>query len=141
MNAYFCHKCGAKRGILSGDIDIFDPTGNTYQLDKYFKHYNKPSVSSTVSIFDKSGNEKYRDYIVNTLASGCVEEDIFGRVNIIWVAGKKTGYMYKDGQLQGDTDAVKVVLHTDTQKIHAFPTGSAKLSKEKCIMCENDIVY
>jgi len=141
MDTYFCHKCGAKRDILSGNINIFNPTGNIYELDKYFKHYNKPNTSDLVSIFDSSGNERYRNYVVNTLASGCIEEDIFGRINIIWVAGRRTGFMYKNGQLQGDTDAVKVVLHTDPNKIHAFPTGSANLSKKRCLMCGNDIVY
>ena len=141
MNTYFCHKCGTKRGIFSGNINVFNPTGNIYQFEKYLKHYNIPNISGIISIFNKTGNEKYRDYIVNTLASGCVEEDIFGRINIVWIAGKRTGFMYKDGQLLGDTDAVKVVLHTDSKKIHAFPTGSASLSKEKCLMCGNDIIY
>jgi len=49
--------------------------------------------------------------------------------------------MYENGRLQGETDAVKVVFHTNSQKIHAFPTGSANLSKKKCLMCGNDIVY
>ena len=134
MNAYFCHKCATKRGILSGDIEVFNPTGNTYQIGKYFKHYTKPNGASLISVFDKSGNEKYKDYIINTLASGCVEQNIFGRINVVWVADKKTGYMYKDGHLQGEADAVKVVLHSDSQKIHAFPTGSANLSNKKCPM-------
>ena len=140
MNSYFCHNCSAKRGILSGNIEAFDPTSNVYQLGKYFKHYNKPSSNNLVSIFEKSGNEKYKDWIINTLASGCVEQDIFGRINIVWIAGEKTGYSFINGQLQGDTDAVKVVLHTNQNKIHAFPIASASLSGKKCLMCGKDIV-
>jgi len=141
MAEYYCHECSIKRGFLNNEIRDFNPTGSTYQLEKFYKHTVPPKCSGTISVFDMPENQRYKDYIVNTLASGCVEFDDQGRKNVIWVAGRTQGYIFKDGVIQGDADGVKEVLTEDSEKIHAFPTGSAQLSKEKCVDCGRDIVH
>ncbi len=141
MSEYYCHKCSIDKGELNNQIKDFNPSGTEYQLKKYYKHTVPSNYSGTVSIFDISDNQKYKDYFINTLASGCVEFDDLGRKNIIWIAGKTQGYTFKDSVLQGDADGVKVVLPDDPKKIHAFPTGSAKLTIKKCVVCGENIVY
>lgn len=141
MSDYLCHECAIKKRILNNEIGDFDPSGTKYQLDKFYKHTVPPKCLDTVSIFDISENKKYKKYIVNTLASGCVEFDDQGRKNIVWIAGETQGYMFKNAVLQGDIDGVKVVLPDDPEKMHAFPTGSADLSTKKCMICGRKIIY
>lgn len=127
-------------GKLNNEVD-FNPSGTTYQLEKFYKHTVPPVSLKTISIFEMSNNKKYKEYFVNTLASGCLELDDGGRENIIWVAGKKQGYLFKNGVLQGDVDGVKIVLPYDPNKIHAFPAGSSSLKTITCINCGQKIIH
>ena len=140
MSEYYCHECAIKRGMLNNEIGDFNPTGTQYQLEKFYKHTVPTKHSDMVSFFDMSDNKKYKDYFLNTLASGSVEIDDKGRKNIVWVAEKEQGYRFTDGKITGD-DGVKVVLADDPEKIHAYPTGSADLSTKKCEICEKDIIF
>jgi len=109
-------------------------------LEKFYKHTVPPTCSGLISIFDEPSYENYKNYILYTVASGCIEVDDMGRENIIWTAGKKTGFTFKDGVLQCPTDAIKVVLNTTDQKIHAFPVGSQSLGTETCAICGKPII-
>lgn len=140
MSRYYCHKCSIEQGIIPGNVEEFNPTGSTYQLEKFIKHTIPPTVSGNISVFDITEHKKYKDYIVNTLASGSVEIDDHGRTNIVWFAGQTTGWEYKDGEFQCEDDAVKVVLHDDEIRIHGFPTGSARISPKTCMNCGDEIV-
>lgn len=141
MSEYYCHECSIKMGLLTNEIEKIKPSGTGYQLEKYYKHTVPPECSGTISIFEKDENKKYKEYFINSMASGCVEIDGHGRKNIVWVAGEKQGLMFKDGSLMNDVDCVKVVLPDDPKKIHAFPTGSNSLSTEICTKCGKSIVY
>ncbi len=141
MSKYFCHKCAVEIGIIPGNIDDFNPTGNDYQLEKFYKHTVPSTNPGIISVFDLSNENKgYKGYVLNTLASGCVEIDNKDRLNVVWIAGKTTGWTYRDGNFQCNDDAVKVVYHDNETKLHGFPTGSALLSSQKCINCGEDIV-
>jgi len=83
---------------------------------------------------------KYKDYIINTVASGCVEIDDRGRIDILWVAGKKTGFTFKNLIIQYPDDAVKVVHHDNVTKIHPYPTGSQSWIMQKCELCGKPVV-
>ena len=119
----------------------FDPTGTSYQLEKYIKHTIPSAQSHAISIFDMSEGKSFKDFITNTLASGCVEIDDQGRKNIIWIAGKKQGYIWANNALQGDEDGVKVVLSDNPDRIHAFPIASSSLEKGRCMSCRAPIFY
>ncbi len=140
MGKYYCHECGAKLGKINPVSEEFCATGNRYMLEKFYKHTVPPTCSGLISIFDEPSYENYKNYILYTVASGCIEVDDMGRENIIWTAGKKTGFTFKDGVLQCPTDAIKVVLNTTDQKIHAFPVGSQSLGTETCAICGKPII-
>ena len=56
MAEYYCHKCGAKIGKLNNEIVDFNPSGNEYQLDKYYKwlHNDRANDYMTVHIPNRS---------------------------------------------------------------------------------------
>jgi hypothetical protein len=47
--------------------------------------------------------------MVNSICSGSVEIDNQGRMNIVWLAGEKTGTTYLNGSFLTDNNSVKVV--------------------------------
>jgi len=140
MSEYYCHECGAKLGHINPSDPETCFSGTSYQVEKYIKHTVPPSCSGTVSIFEDPDFQQYRDYIINTAASGCVEIDNKGRTNMVWYAGRETGFTFKDGGLVSPADAVKLVLHEDKDKIHAFPTDSAEISTKNCGLCGSPII-
>lgn len=141
MSQYYCHECGVKLGIIPGNIKDFNPTGNEYQLEKFYKHTVPPVNTEVISVFDMNDeNKRYKGYLINTMASGCVEIDDRDRINVVWVAGETTGWEYRDAMFNCEDDAVKVVLHDNEARIHGFPTGSASLASQTCISCGKNII-
>jgi hypothetical protein len=140
MSTHYCHECAITLGHLRPLEPATNLTGSINTLKKYFKHTVPPASGSVISVFDQPDYDAYKDYVVTTLASGSVEVDSSGRYNILWVAGKQTGFTFINGVAQGPTDAVKVVLHTNPESIHAFPTGSVEFISATCARCGNPIV-
>jgi len=140
VSEFYCHECAKQLGYLQPVDPNINLTGNDYLLSRFYKHTLPPTSNNLVGIFDQSDYNSYRDYIINTSASGSVEIDSENRVNVIWVAGKLTGFTFQNGILQIPCDSVKLVLHTDEGRIHAYPTGSAGFSSAKCKKCGRYIV-
>ncbi len=139
MSDYYCHNCGIELKLIQPVDPTTNLTGSVVTLDKYYKHTVPPVSGSVISVFDQPDYDYHKNYIINTSASGSVERDGQGRINIIWSAGSQTGFTYLGGVLQGPTDGVKVVLHTDSSRIHAFPTGSAGFINRLCANCGKSI--
>jgi hypothetical protein len=140
MSKYFCHNCAVKLGIsLPAETEVL--TGNEYQLEKFLKHTAPTVRYPLVSIFDHADFETYENYTISAAASGWVEEDDQGRINMAWYAGKNTGATYKNGMFILPTDCVKVVFHNNVFKIHAFPNKQSDLITAKCSRCSIDIPY
>jgi hypothetical protein len=135
MSYYYCHKCGIDLGLLTPVDPIANFTGSVDTLQKFYKHTVPPSSGSIISIFDQPDYENYKNYIVNTWASGSVELDDQGRINIVWFAGCQTGLTFNNGILQGSADGVKLVLHNNPARIHAYPTGSVEFVNRCCTWC------
>ncbi len=93
------------------------------------------------SVFASDSTRKYADYVVQSSLSGSVEFDDRNRRNIIWAAGEEMGFLYKDGALQQPQDAVKVVLSSETGKIHAFPQDTTTFSATSCANCGGPVVH
>jgi len=140
MSDYYCHNCGIELGIIQPLDPATNLTGSVVTLQKFYKHTVTPSSGSIISVFDQPNYENYKNYIINTAASGSVERDDQGRINIVWSAGHQTGYTYDNGVLQGPADGVKLVLHTDSDKIHAYPTGSVGFINRLCAKCGKSII-
>jgi hypothetical protein len=119
---YYCHRCAAGLGYLQG-VYTSDPLQSPYQLDKFIKP-TVPLSHPSASIFNSTSTGDYANYVVDAATSGAVELDVYGRRNIIWVAGRPTGFSYNNGALVGPTDGVKVVLSSEDTKVHAFPVSA-----------------
>lgn len=139
MNKYYCHKCSAEKGYLNS-VENLNFTGSSYQLSKFLKHTVPSTQNGLLSVFNSGCYGQYKNYIVNTMASGSTEIDDYGRKNIVWFAGSNTGLSYRDGNLEMPIDSVKVVLSDSDSKIHAFPTSSNEIHYKKCAECRNDII-
>ena len=136
---YYCHKCAQQLG-LTNDLPTGKVIQTPYQYNKYLKHTVEGSTYRIHSIFSDPSTSAYADHIVNAMCEGAVEIDDFGRKNIIWCAGRHTGFRYESGKLIRPSDAVKVVLSSDINLVHAFPENSTTFNTEACSECGNLIV-
>lgn len=135
MSAYYCHDCAAVNGTLRPPPRGETLTDNTYKLGKYIKHTLPNSSSNYKTVFTGVTSDTYQDFIVTAVASGHVQIDSQNRVNIVWVGSASTGIALQGGNFVGDVEAVKVVCHSDTNKIHGFPISTAELKSARCVQC------
>lgn len=136
----YCHDCAIALGLLrpAAPTTLVD---TQYQLDKYLKHTAPQSAYNFNTVFTAPGSLTYEKCLVSAIASGHVLVDSQNRVNVCWVASEQTGIALVDGKFVGPTHAVKVVLHHDDQKIHAFPIRTSDLSAQPCARCGRLVPY
>jgi hypothetical protein len=79
--------------------------------------------------------------MVSAMMEGAVEIDEMGRKNLIWCAGKDTGFRVKAGKIVRPTDAVKVVLSSISSSVHAYPENSTSFNDGNCAECGKPIVF
>jgi hypothetical protein len=113
---------------------------STYQLDKFVKHTVPDAKYPVQSVFDSASTAAYANFVCNAAAGGAVEYDAQGRRNIIWTAGSPTGFEFRRGILRRPHDAVKLVLSSDTGRIHAYPQASSDFQAAKCALCGRCVV-
>lgn len=134
----YCHSCSAELGhLIAYTSDIL---GTNYQLGKFIKHTTPDPRYPVQSVFQSSSTAQYENFVVNSAASGIVEFDGKGRRNIVWVAGRDTGFRFENGRLVQPQDAVKVVLSTATGLIHAYPENSTTFNSLRCARCDRPVV-
>ncbi len=138
MAARYCHACSVCLGFLN-DVYTSEPLGTQYQLAKFMKHTVPSGLHDAVSVFESRSTGRYEQHVVDVGASGAVEIDDRGRRNIIWFAGERTGLRWEGGVLQGPQDGVKVVLSSESGKVHAFPIDASALRTERCARCGGPI--
>lgn len=134
VSVFYCHRCGAEEGFLR-QASTGGFLQSSYQLQKFMKHTIPSTVHDVASVFNDPSTQTYANYIVNTFASGCIEIDDRNRLNVMWVAGKQVGMKLEKGVPVLPADAVKLVLSTDPQKVHAYPVSSTTLSTGFCFKC------
>ena len=140
MADYYCHKCGANHGYLRS-MQTNSLTATDYQLAKYMKHTAPDSQHDVQSVFTSASTQAYENYIISSALSGSVEVDDQRRTNIIWAAGREVGFKYESGQVRHPEDVVKVVLSTDSGKIHAYSQSSTQFSSASCSDCSGNLLY
>ncbi len=140
MTKHYCHSCALTKGLINNLSPHLNFTGSSYQVDKYIKHTVEPTGSGQISIFDDPGYDNYKNHIINTAASGSVEQLDNGKINYVYYAGHTTGFHYSNGNFITPIDAVKIVLPNDFTRIHAYPTGSLGLSTAHCNECGNPVL-
>lgn len=143
MSKQYCRECAKKLGYIQFVDPVTDFSGSvgSYKFKKYQKHTTIPANTSSgiISVFQPSDYETYKSYSINAAKSGSVELDDNGRINLIWFANKETGESYQDGQFIANTDGVKLVLHSDEEYIHTFPTSSLDFFNNICAECSKSI--
>jgi hypothetical protein len=110
---YLCHDCAISVGHLRPAAPVA-LTATQYQLKKYLKHTVPASAQNFNTVFTSPASSTYANFLITTVASGHVQIDDAGRLNVVWVASCQTGISLQGGQFLGPTDAVKVVLQTTT---------------------------
>lgn len=134
MSTYFCHQCSVQLGHLrrppTGKV-----VGSSYQLAKYLKHTVPDAGIEIQSVFETPSTQAYAEFLVDALAAGSVEIDDRGSTNVIWAAGQPTGFLFRSGSLTRPQDAVKVVLSSNTSKVHAYPANSTNFIGVTCSQC------
>ena len=140
MSTYYCHECACRRGYL-GEVDADGLMETDFQLEKYMKHTCPASSEAIQSVFAVPSTSAYGTYIVNATLAGAVEIDDKGRKNIIWAAGKPVGFHWEHGKLTHPEDAVKVVLSTDSGRIHAYPQSSTEFAGASCLGCGAAVLH
>lgn len=134
MAAFYCHPCSVCLGLLN-DVYTSETLGTHYQLAKFMKHTVPGALHDAVSVFESTSTGRYEQHVVDAGASGAVEIDERGRRNIILLAGERTGFRWEGGVLQGPQDGVKVVLSSESGKVHAFPIDASALRTDRCARC------
>jgi hypothetical protein len=116
-------------------VDVTRLTETEYQLEKYLKHTAPTSAYLFNTVFPSPGSATYADYVIAAVNSGHVEIDAKERINIIYVASSTTGMALSAGRFIGPTDAVKLVLPHDEERLHAFPILVEDIEPLPCDRC------
>lgn len=140
MATYFCHQCALQMGHLPS-TGLSLPIGSTYQRDKHAKHLHASTAYSLQSVFTSPSTKAWDKWIVSASLAGSVQFDAQGRKNILWAAGKHTGFEYRHGTLSRPLDAIKVVLSTDLAKVHAYPQSSTTFRTARCAGCDGPAIH
>ncbi len=139
MGTYYCHHCASELGCI-GQLPQGKFVASQYQLDKYVKHTIPSGRFLVQSVFDTPSTQAYRTFALDALAGGAVEVDDAGRTNILWVAGRQTGFRFEHGRLVQPTDAVKVLLSSNSTLVHTYPDNSTSFAAAVCARCGAQIV-
>ena len=133
MPRYYCYECARLNGLISPvDPSTFgDPD---YQLEKFVKHTAPTGVYPLNSIFHDPTWTSYKNYMVTTSASGCLEVDDNNRKNLIYFAGEETGLKYINGVFTALCSGVKLVCSENVGRVHGFPIDFHPESKN-CALC------
>jgi len=129
-----CWRCASNKG-LTREFDPSTLMQTEYQLKKFIKHTVPNPVFRLASVFKDPTIKTYQNWVVNSVASGCVTFDSAGRHAYVFVAGREVGVTYKHGSFHTVGDAVKVVLPTDPLKVHAYPMSSHVIVATVCSGC------
>jgi len=133
MKTYFCHECSQKLGYLDSIPLTANLTGSQYQVGKFFKHTVSSITSDYISVFNSKDYDAYKNYVINTAASGSVQIDVKGRINVIFYAGQQTGYSVKDGNvIYPQLEGVKLVKTDARDEMHCYPIKMDTLNVVTC---------
>lgn len=137
---YYCYEC--RVGLDGLDtIRTGSVLGSSYQVQKFVKHTLQGSGSTHLlnSVFETTTVNRYRDWIINSAASGCLEIDEQGRHNYLYYAGREIGVTYSDGEFAWTDDCVKLVPPYDEDRIHSFPVSSTSFQEASFQSCSKPV--
>lgn len=139
MSTYYCRSCAIALGHIDPSLlPCVNPTGNSYQLDKYLKHTQTGYYASgAVSLFSNPNYQNYKTYVVGATISGCHEIDDQKRKNLVYWAGQRIGCYYdpKTGAVVYPESGVRITLYQNDAKIHGFTCNPTGMTVSRCACC------
>lgn len=137
MKIYHCNQCSNRNAMLYPVSSNLNLTGSLYQENKFVKHTMWPSTPSyeVVSVFCDTTYGAYQNNIVSASIYGSIEVDTRWRTNVVWVAPTHVGYALKNNVIIERHNAIKLVLHTDINKVHAYSIDHKQFLYKLCIKC------
>ncbi len=136
---YFCHRCSRQLGLIP-DPPAGKKVSSAKQYEKHHKHTVLEGRYPIQSVFSDPSTSAYAGHLVDAMIEGAVEVDDLGRKNIVWVAGRETGFRFEYGRLIQPSAAVTVVQSSNAGLIHAYPENSTSFSAGVCEQCGQAIV-
>lgn len=92
-------------------------------------------------MFSGVASETYQANVFTAAASGHVQVDQYGRLNMVWNARQTIGFSMQGGQFIAALDAVKAVCFSNRNKVHGFPIDAQQLASARCLMCGAEIKW
>jgi hypothetical protein len=133
-----------KLGLYAPPADpaLINLTGSPYTLTKFMEHTVPASGCGKYlsSIYADPTYDAYKEYYVNTSASGSLEVQPDGKKNIIWYADKALGPAFETGSFKFSGEAVKIVYAENTGKLHHFHVDANKYLTKTCAICGGPIL-
>jgi hypothetical protein len=122
---YLCLDCCGLLGHSSTVAQLqaggFGQINSQYQLDHFWKHVAPSTAYPVNGLFVDPNSTSYCNYLVSTIAAGCVEFDEMGRKNFILFAGSTTGLQLNNGVFRATCNGYKTVLTESSTTVHMFP--------------------
>lgn len=134
MSQYYCLECRHLLGLVLPASPV-SLTGTMYQQAVYTKHHAPTGTYDRYSVFDDPTYEKYAGYIVTGSLAGYLEIDYYGRKDLIWYSGERTGAEYRRGVLVAATSGIKIVWVESEAWIHAYPIQATPGLIQYCHTC------
>jgi hypothetical protein len=131
---YLCWHCASEQG-LAREINPTTLMNSEYQLAKFVKHTVVDPIFKLAGVFKDPQVSSYEKWVVNSVASGCVVLTPNSTHEYVFLASQQVGVTYKHGSFHTAADAVKVVLPTSPEKVHAYPISSHVIAAKKCAKC------
>ena len=139
MSRSLCFRCSREQGYsTSAEVELLLNT--EYQANKFIKHTRPERIYLVNSVFNDPSTGAYAEFIINTSTGGSVFVDDEGRSSFTWFAGKDVGMTYRNGNLLGPANAIKLVLPFDAEKIHAYPFIPNNSDMSICDYCGTPII-
>ena len=132
---YHCAKCTDAKG-LRPSAPSTDFLLTSYQRDKHTKH-TVPSSSHTVqSVFDDPSEAYYQQTLLQAYRYGALEATSRGTDILFCPSTQSTvGYKQQWGTHVARQDTIRVVLSSDSVKVHAFLNASSDHTQHRCGTC------
>ena len=140
LKGNFCWSCTAAEGNLASVSNLDSLFKTSYQLDKFTKHTQPACRPGVNSLFFDLATVSYANYLTTTLASGSATLDYWGKPSFVWYARENLGWTYVNNVFRCPSDAVKVVLPYEKDRIHAYPVPAGDYAAIRCAKCGKPIL-
>jgi hypothetical protein len=124
LPTYLCFDCSKRLGYSSTAAEIqaggLAQINTQEQLDWFWKHTAPAKGYPINSVFVDPSSTNYCNYMVSTMAAGCVEFDDRGGKCFILFAGSTTGLQFNNGVFVAECNGYRCVLTESSTTCHMY---------------------